>query len=265
MTDVQRRALVTGASGGIGLALARTLAREGWDLVLAARSVDKLTAVAEDLSAGGRIVSVYESDLSEVGAPRALHSAIEADGIAIDAVVNNAGFATFGEFAQLPVERELALVNLNVGAVVQLTGLFLPQMLQRGHGYILNVASTAAFQPGPLMADYYASKAYVLHFTEALANELAETGVTATALCPGPTVTGFQERASMEKSKLLNRGLMTAERVAQAAYAGMIKGKPIVIPGFRNKLLSKSYRFVPRRMVTRVVRGMQEEQENAQS
>lgn len=256
----KQRALVTGASGGIGLALARKLAHEGWDLALVARSREKLEAVADELRAGGTDVAVFQSDLSTVDAPAKLVSAIEEAGLQIAMLVNNAGFATFGLFADLPLDREVALVNLNVGAVVQLSRLLLPQMISRGGGYILNVASTASFQPGPLMADYYASKAYVLHFSEALANELAGSGVTVTALCPGPTESGFQERANMEKSKLLKNGMMSAERVAELGYRGLTKGRTVVVPGFRNKLLSKSYRFVPRSLVAKVVRAMQEEQ-----
>lgn len=253
-------ALVTGASSGIGLAFARKLAHQGWNLVLAARSTERLRELAAELEAAGSRVAVFGSDLSVSDAPRALVDQIEAAGLNIDALVNNAGFATFGHFAELPLEREVSLVNLNVGAVVQLTRLLLPAMIRRGRGYILNVASTAAFQPGPLMADYYASKAYVLHFSEALSNELAGSGVSVSALCPGPTVSGFQERANMENSKLLNGGLMTAERVVDVGFKGMVKGRRVIVPGLRNKLLAKSYRFVPRALVTAVVRRMQEEQ-----
>jgi hypothetical protein len=252
-------ALVTGASGGIGRVFAVKLAREGYDVVVAARSKGKLEEVAKEIEGHGVRGVVIESDLSKPEAPSALFDAVRKEGLQVDVLINNAGFATYGRFDSIEVEKELAMINLNVAALVHLTRLFLPEMVARKRGRIVNVASTAAFQPGPLMANYYASKAYVLHFSEAISNELEGTGVTVTALCPGPTASGFQERAGMEDVKLVKSGLMSAEKVVDIGYKGMLKGKPVVIPGFKNKMLAQSTRFFPRKMTVKVVRNMQSE------
>lgn len=189
---------------------------------------------------------------------------LERRGIAIETLINNAGFATYGLFAENDPERELTMIRVNVEAVTLLTRRLLPGMLERRRGRILNLASTAAFQPGPLMAVYYATKAYVLSFSEALAEELRGSGVTVTALCPGPTKTGFQERAAMEASKLVQGGnVMDAHAVAAVGYAGLRAGKAVVIPGARNWLMAESVRFTPRGVVTRLVHRMQERGEGA--
>ena len=252
-------ALVTGASGGIGRVFAVKLAREGYDVVVAARSKGKLEAVAKEIEGHGVRGLVIESDLSKPEAPKELFDAVRKEGLQVDVLINNAGFATYGRFDSIELERELAMINLNVSALVHLTRLFAPEMVARKKGRIVNVASTASFQPGPLMANYYASKAYVLHFSEAIANELAGTGVTVTALCPGPTASGFQERAGMEDVKLVKSGLMSAEKVVEIGYKGMLKGRPVVIPGFKNRMLAQSTRFFPRKMTVKVVRNMQSE------
>jgi len=249
-------AVVTGASSGIGLELARIFARERYDLVLVARNQPALEHIAAELrTMRGVRVDVIAADLSTPEAPQQIY---EQTGRA-DVLVNNAGFGVYGEFADSPVEDDIGLLRLNIEALVVLTRLFLPGMLQGRKGRILNVASTAAFQPGPLMALYYASKAFVLSFSEAIANELEGSGVTVTALCPGPTATGFQARARMEDSNLLKRmQVMDAATVAEAGYRGMIAGKTIVIPGTRNWLVAESVRFAPRKLVTRIARSMQE-------
>jgi short-subunit dehydrogenase len=175
-------------------------------------------------------------------------------------LVNNAGFTVFGKFAENSLAEELNMMQLNMTALVVLSKLYLPGMIAAESGKIMNVASTAAFQPGPLMAIYYATKAFVLSFSEAIANELEGTGVTVTALCPGPTATGFQERAHMENSGLVKgKKIMDARAVAEAGFRAMMAGKTIEIPGVMNKLLAQSVRFSPRSMVTKIVRGMQEE------
>ncbi|HXO21376.1 MAG TPA: SDR family oxidoreductase, partial [Thermoanaerobaculia bacterium] len=251
-------ALVTGASSGIGREIARVLAANGFDLVLVARSGGPLQDLARELQGkhgGGARVIV--KDLAVPTAPAEI--AAELDRIAIDVLVNNAGFATYGPFAETDLAAELKEMQLNVVALTHLTKLFLPAMLARRWGRILNVASTAAFQPGPLMAVYYATKAYVLSFSEAIAEELSGSGVTVTALCPGPTESGFQDRADMHDSKLFaGKKIMDAATVARAAYDGLMAGKRIVIPGWRNRLLAESVRVTPRRLVTAVVRKMQE-------
>jgi short-subunit dehydrogenase len=194
----------------------------------------------------GIAARVVVADLSHAAAPAQVAEACERDGVAVDVLVNNAGFGQRGSFVRLPLERQLAQVQVNVTALTHLAGLFLPGMVRRKRGRVLNVASTAAFQPGPNMAVYYATKAYVLSLSVALSVELEGTGVTVTALCPGPTVTGFQEAAKMEDSRLFRMGAMTVEPVALAGYRGMLKGKPIVVPGWRNRALGVAAQVSPR-------------------
>lgn len=252
-------ALITGASGGLGLAFAHKFAENNYNLVLVARSEDKLRQLASDLqSAHGITARVLPGDLTDADLPATLHSTLQDEGVAVDVLVNNAGFASYGLFHELDLQRELNMIQLNIAALTHLTHRFLGDMVARDQGRILNVASTAAFLPGPLMAVYYASKAFVLHFSEALANELKGTGVTVTTLCPGPTRTGFQSRADMEESKLVQNGLMDARTVAEAGYQGLLKGQAIVVPGLMNKINITLPRFLPRGLVTTLVRRAQE-------
>jgi short-subunit dehydrogenase len=256
---MKQTVLITGASSGIGEELARLFARDGFDLILVARSGDKLTKLASELEEKHRIrVKTIAKDLGERNAPREVHEEVKKEGLTVDILVNNAGFGLYGEFIHTDLEQELNMIDLNVRALTELTKLFLPGMVERKQGGILNVSSAAAFQPGPLLAVYYATKAYVLHFSEALANELEGTGVTVTALCPGPTATNFSQRAGLVASKLFDSGVMDVKTVAKAGYRGFILGKPVVIPGFRNRLLTFSVRLIPRRLVTKIVRMMQE-------
>jgi short-subunit dehydrogenase len=260
MARTSKTALVTGASGGIGEDLARLFAADGYDLVLVARSASKLEALAAELAAkhGVRATALAE-DLADRAAPERIAARLEADGLAVSALVNNAGFGLYGPFAETPWERERQMIDLNVVALAHLTKLLLPGMIARREGRVLNVASTAAFQPGPLMSVYYATKAFVLSFSEATAKELAGTGVTVTCLCPGPTSTGFVDAAGMHKSKLFKRNVpMSSQVVAQIGYDGMMKGKTVVVPGLVNKLLVQSLRVTPRRIVTAVVHKLQE-------
>ncbi|HLJ50620.1 MAG TPA: SDR family oxidoreductase [Bryobacteraceae bacterium] len=249
------KTLITGASSGIGLELARIFARERSDLVLVARGKQKLDEVAAELRNSGVQVQVLAKDLAWAGAP----DEIQREAGPVDVLVNNAGFGSFGEFAGTPLTEDLNLMRVNMEALVSLSKLFLPGMIQARSGRILNVASTAAFQPGPLMALYYASKAFVLSFSEAIANELHGTGVTVTVLCPGPTETDFQRRANMDESGLVKRlGAMDARTVAEAGYRGLMSGKTIVIPGMKNRMLAESVRFAPRKLVTAITRKMQD-------
>jgi short-subunit dehydrogenase len=259
MSERKMTALVTGASGGIGEELARLFAADGHDLVLVARSRDKLARLAAELEAKhGVAAHVLASDLARAESPQEIFDQLRGGGVEVDALVNNAGFGSYGLFAETDPESELDLLRVNVVALTHLTKLFLPGMLARRRGYVMQVASTAAFQPGPLMAVYYASKAYVLSLSEALANECAGTGVVVSALCPGPTETGFVAAAGMEQSKLFDRGAMTARDVAAEGYRGLLAGKAVVIPGFRNSLVARTVGMMPRGLVTRVVRGIQE-------
>ena len=250
MTD-RSTAVVTGASGGIGEALARQLAGKGHRVVLVARSVDKLSALASELGKGTLVLAM---DLAEAGSPGKVVDTVGP----IDVLVNNAGYGDFGPFAQADPTRLVQMMHLNMVCLTMLTRLALPGMLERGHGRILNVASTAAFQPGPLMAVYYATKSYVLSLTEALAEELHGTGVTATALCPGPTASGFQAAAGMERSKLVSgRKMPSAAEVAAFGYKAMQRGDVVAVPGLRNKAMATSVRFAPRPVVRKMVHRIQ--------
>ncbi len=259
-TTKRKTALITGASFGIGYELAKQFGSAGYDLVLVARSKAKLEEVSAELRGlFGVDVGVVARDLTADRAPDEIFEKLHANSISIDVLVNNAGFGTHGLFYKNEMKKELEMIRLNITALVHLTRLFLPAMVERGSGKILNVASTAAFQPGPLMAVYYATKAFVVSFSDAVSNEVEDTGVTVTALCPGPTYTEFQKRAGMEHSKLFGRGkVMTAEDVAVQGYRALMEGKTIVITGFKNKLLAGSVRFAPRKLIKKVVRSMNE-------
>jgi short-subunit dehydrogenase len=251
--------MITGASSGIGYELTKLFAKDHHNVVLVARSAAKLTQFADELQRQFAVdVKVIPMDLMSASAPQLLFNQLQSEGVAIDFLVNNAGYGAYGEFARIPAEESLGQIQLNIAALTLLTKLFLEPMLQRRRGRILNVASTAAFQAGPLMAVYYASKAYVLSFSEALANELAGTGVAVTCLCPGPTETGFQERAAMGNSRLAKFGMMSAKSVAIQGYRAMLAGRPLVISGFRNWLVAESVRFAPRRIVTAISRKVTE-------
>ena len=256
---MSKTALITGASGGIGYELALLFARDGFDCILVARSHERLNALAARLESEFRVKTlVLPKDLSNPSAVDAIYEEVSAASMPVDVLVNNAGFPVFGLFSETDLDTELEMLQVNVMALTQLTKLFLRGMLERRYGRILNLASTAAFEPGPLMAVYYASKAYVLSFSEALANELSGTGVTVTILAPGPTRTGFQKRGQLEDSRLVQGQIADAQSVALAGYRGLMAGKTIVIPGFINKLIPWIVRISPRRVVTRLVRRMQE-------
>jgi short-subunit dehydrogenase len=219
--------------------------------VLAARSADKLEQLASELG-NARVVAV---DLIDPDGSRKLIAEVPT----VDVLVNNAGFAEYGPFAEANEQRLEDMIELNVTALTRLSRAYLPGMLERGNGKIMNVASTASFQPGPLMAVYYATKAYVLSFSEALAEETRGTGVTVTALCPGPTTTNFQATANMEKSRLVNeRMLAKADDVAKYGVKAMNKGDVVAVPGFMNKVMATSIRFSPRPIVRRLVHKIQD-------
>jgi short-subunit dehydrogenase len=258
-----KTALITGASSGIGYELAKQFAKNHNNLVLVARNREALHKLADDL-ANQYAISAWtlSKDLANPTSPLEIFEELEKQSVKVDYLVNNAGFGLQGLFWELDMQSQQEIIQVNISSLTHLTRLFLPGMIQRRSGGILNVASTAAFQPGPLMAVYYASKAYVLSFTEALSNELHGTGVTATALCPGPTKTSFQKRARMGNARLFRRGVMDAEPVAEAGYRGLMKGKRVVIPGLSNRLLATTVKLVPRRMVLRMVRKLNESREN---
>ena len=249
--------LITGASGGIGYELAKLFACDHHNLVLVARSADKLTQVATELQAHNISVKTIALDLATPLASKFLFDQLR--DTTIDTLVNNAGFGAFGEFAQMPEAEILGQIHLNITALTELTRLFLPSMIQRRSGRIMNVASTAAFQPGPLMAVYYATKAYVLSFSQAIANELRGSGVTVTCFCPGATHTGFAQRAGTENSRIFKQfGAMPAERVARDGYRAVMEGKTIAISGAHNWIVAESVRFAPRKVVTAISRWVAE-------
>jgi short-subunit dehydrogenase len=249
--------LITGASSGIGLEMARLFAADGANLVLVARSEDRLATLATELRESCRVeVAVLPRDLAQSDAPIRIFEDLQAQGRVVDVVVNNAGFGLVGPLAQLPVEGQMDMMQVNVAAVTHLTRLFLPGMLQLGAGGVLNVASTAAFQPGPTMAVYFASKAYVLSLSEALFEEVAGTGVTVCCLAPGPTETGFGAKSKMERSLLFRLGTMNAAAVARAGYRGFRDGRALVVPGLGNRLVAFSTRFTPRFLTRRLAKRM---------
>jgi short-subunit dehydrogenase len=246
-------ALITGASGGIGLELAKLCAAAGNDVLLVARRQSEL----EDLAGGltrqhGIAARALAVDLAEPGAPQAIFDAIGA----VDILINNAGFGLLGAFAETDWNSEARMIQVNVTSLAHLTKLYLPGMIARRRGRILNVASTAAFVPGPFMAMYYASKAMVFSFTLAIAAELEGTGITATALCPGPTATNFGETAGNSGSKLFQGAAMSAAEVAREGFAAMMAGKPEVIAGARNRWMIWGTRFAPRRMMAGITKRL---------
>jgi len=245
-------AVVTGASSGLGRELALRLSERGERVVAVARNAEALTELAETTSR----IEVVAADLSRPEGRELLAGSV----VDVDILVNNAGFGSSGEFAQTPRDVSEGMVEVNVAALTDLTARWLPGMIERGSGRVLNIASTAAFQPGPLMAVYYASKAYVLSFTEAIAEELRGTGVTATAFCPGAFASGFQSTAGMEHTRLVkSRTLPSSAQMADAALDAMDRGKVVAVPGALNKLGSISPRFAPRGVVRRATHWIQSE------
>lgn len=250
-------ALITGASSGLGRQYARLFAADKNDLVVVARRKERLEALATELSgAYGVAVHVVADDLADPAAPGRIVDQVKAMGLAVEYLVNNAGFGTAGAFAKSEPGKALDMLQVNVVALVALTRAFLPEMVRKGHGRVLNLGSTAGFQPGPFMAVYYASKAFVNSFTEALWYELKGTGVTATVSCPGATATEFSTVAGTDRSRLFALGAMSSEEVAREGYRAMRKGKPIAVHGLKNKVLASSVRFSPRAMVRGIAATM---------
>ena len=238
-------ALITGASAGLGVDFARQLSAQGKQLVLVARRRDRLDALAAEL---GNTRAV-EMDLSEAGAADRLMADLAAHGEQADLLINNAGFGLTGRFAELDGRRQRQMIDLNCGALIELAHAVLPAMIERKQGRILNVASTAAFQPGPGMAVYFATKAFVLSFSEALHEEVKRHGVTVSALCPGPTATEFGEVAGFGQSNLLDKVAADSASVVRAGLAGLDNGKAVIIPGVMNKSTAQAHRFFPRSWV----------------
>jgi short-subunit dehydrogenase len=259
MANDGKTALVTGASSGIGVELARLHARRGGDLVLVARRQDRLEALKAELEAAhGVTVHVIVKDLTDPAAAEQIHEELVSRAVPVDYLINNAGFGNGGFFHEQDWAKNEAMIMVNVLAVAALTRQFVPDMIARGGGRILNVASMAGFLPGPLQAIYYATKAFVISFGEAIGNELRRTGVTVTALCPGPVDTEFIERANLRKAKGFAR-TVSAVGVAQAGYDAMLAGKSIIVPGIVNKIIIHFLlRITPRGRATKISRKMME-------
>ena len=257
MSSPRATALITGASSGIGRDLAAQFAADGHDLVVVARRGEALRALADELTARHRItVATIAADLTQPDAPARIFAEVSGRNTPVDVVVNNAGFGLHGTVAELSLERQLEMIQVNVTALTALTRLFLPAMLLRNRGGVLNVASTAAFQPGPLMAVYYATKAYVESFTEALAEEVRGSALRVSCLCPGPTATEFADAAAMSDTNLFRGKTMTSSEVARTGYAGWKNGTVVVVPGLSNKIGMSLVRASPRLVVRRLVKRL---------
>lgn len=256
---MNKTALITGSSNGIGYELARVHAEKGHNLALVARNKSKLDELKNELEEKHRIqVYVIGKDLSQVGAARDVYDELKQKNISVDYLINNAGFGDFGLFAESDWNKQESMINLNITTLAHFTRLFLPDMIRKKSGKILNVASTASFQPGPTMSVYFATKAFVLSFSEAVNNEVSSHGISVTALCPGATHSGFQASASMQDSKLFEgNNFPTSREVAEYGYKAMMKGKAVAIHGLKNSIMANSVRFAPRSLVVKMARKMQ--------
>ena len=252
-------AVVTGASSGIGYEFARLLAAEKYDLVLVARNLDRLNDIHKELQdRHGIRVLVVPADLAREDAAQGVYNEIQSRGMSVDMLINNAGFGYCGPYMEQSWENERDILQVNLISLVRLTRLVLPDMIARGQGYICNVASTAAFFPGPYMAVYYAGKAYLVSYSQALRNELRGSGVRVSVLCPGPTATNFQTVADVAQTRLFQlSSLATARDVAEYGYRCLLKNKAVAIPGWQNRCLVFGARFLPRDTVTAMVRWIQ--------
>ena len=262
-TTPKYTAMITGASSGIGLELAELFAQQGHDLVLVARSEQKLEQLAMQYAIQYKVYTrVIAKDLARPESPEEIFRELQQEGVVVDVLVNNAGFGNYGHFKETDLQKELDMMHVNMVALTHLTKLFLRQLPEGRHGKILNIASTAAFPPGPLMAVYYASKAYVLSFSEALAAELEEDGITVTVLCPGATDTDFKENANLEGSAIFSKAFMAdARSVAKAGYEGLMAGDVVVLPGIKNKLTPLLVNLAPRSILRKVVLNIQKKRQ----
>lgn len=254
-----KTAVITGASSGIGLEFARIFAKNKCNLVLVARSAEKLNELSDELIKAHNIkVKVIAKDLSDKNVPAEIKAELDKEKIEVEYLINNAGFGGYGLFHETDLKKENDMIQVNVTSLVELSKFFVKEMVKRNSGRILNVASTAAFQPGPLMSIYYATKAFVLSLSEAMAYELRDTNVTVTCLCPGPTKSNFQNAANINESGLVKgRKIPSSYDVALYGYNAMMKGGYLAIEGFMNKLMAFGVRFMPRKMVLATVYKIQ--------
>lgn len=245
--------LITGASSGIGYELAKLYASDGYNLILIARNIDRLKIVKSELNKYNVEIKILSLDISMDHDIEKLFNYVEINKLKINTLINNAGIGTFGDFKEIEWKNEEQLIDINIKALTKLTKYFLPKIIENKNGGILNVASTAAFSPGPRMAAYYASKAYVLNLTEAIYEECKETEIKVSCLCPGPVKTGFQSKAGIKKSEAAKKYLMDAKDVAGVCYRDFNKGKLIIIPGLKNKLLIIANKLLPRSISRKII------------
>lgn len=253
MNSTRNYTLITGASTGIGYELAKLFAKDRHNLILVARDEGKLETAKNELSKYNVEVKILSLDLSKSEDIQGLFNYVEMNKLNVDILVNNAGIGTFGDFSEIEWVKEEALIDINIKALTKLTKYFLPKIIECKNGGILNVASTAAFCSGPRMAAYYASKAYVLNLTEAIYEECKDSGIKISCLCPGPVKTTFQDKAGIKKSESAKKYLMDAEEVAKVSYKDFKKGKLIIIPGMKNKLLVIGNKLLPRRISRKII------------
>jgi short-subunit dehydrogenase len=251
--------LITGASSGIGLELAKVHASKGGDLVLVSRDLQKLNSLKTELTEKYKVkVYVLEKDLSVPNSAQEVFNFTQQNNLQVDYLINNAGFGLYGFFSETEWEKESQMINLNILTLTHLTKLYLPEMIKRKSGKIMNVASTAAFQPGPLMSVYFATKAYVLSFSQAISNEVKEYGITVTAVCPGATESNFQKVSGMDKSGLVKgKKLPSSKEVAEFGYSAMLRGDLVATHGFRNKISTILVRFIPNNLLLQITRKIQ--------
>ena len=253
MNSTRNYTLITGASTGIGYELAKLFAKDRHNLILVARDEGKLETAKNELSKYNVEVKILSLDLSKSEDIQGLFNYVEMNKLNVDILVNNAGIGTFGDFSEIEWVKEEALIDINIKVLTKLTKYFLPKIIECKNGGILNVASTAAFCSGPRMAAYYASTAYVLNLTEAIYEECKDSGIRISCLCPGPVKTTFQDKAGIKKSESAKKYLMDAEEVAKVSYKDFKKGKLIIIPGMKNKLLVIGNKLLPRRISRKII------------
>jgi uncharacterized protein len=256
-TGDRQTALITGASSGIGAEFVRLFAADGYDLVLVARDAERLEALAAEVAQTSHVsCRVVRKDLSSPAAPKEVYTELEQTGVRVDVLVNNAGFGFHGAFSDTDLDRDVQMIQVNLVALTSLTKLFVRGMVARGYGKVLNVGSTASVASTPLMNVYAATKAYVLSFSEALAEELQGSGVTVTVLCPGSTNTRFAERAQMTDTRIFRGRVMNAREVARVGYTALLRGQRVAVVGAANKGMVFSMRFTPRSVVTKIAKRM---------